>query len=59
MDKGEFGGENSYFFCWLIFENSSVCLGDLVFGGQFGVSGSPLRLFYFFSLFFVSWRKFG
>ena len=41
------------FFLLLIFENSSVCLGDLVFGGQFGVSGSPLLLF-FFSLFFVS-----
>ena len=27
--------------------------------GQFGVSGSPLVLLFFFSLFFVSWRKFG
>ena len=27
--------------------------------GQFGVSGSPLLLFFLFSLFFVSWRKFG
>ena len=47
------------FFLLLIFENSSVCFGDLVFGGQFGVYGSPLILFFFFSLFFVSWRKFG
>ena len=36
------------FFLPLIFENSSVCLGDLVFSGQFGVSGSPLLLFFFF-----------
>ena len=46
-------------FLLLIFENSSVCFGDLVFGGQFGVSSSPLLLFFFFSLFFVSRRKFG
>ena len=38
-------------FLLLIFENSSVCLGDLVFGGQFGVSGSPLLLFFFFLCF--------
>ena len=39
------------FFLPLIFENSSVCLGDLVFSGQFGVSGSPLLLFFFFLCF--------